>query len=203
MDKPHRISDHFAETHGLLIRSASTLGFKNEQELLGYLKGKVVLDLGSGGGGFAKQAYEKLGHGTTIVSMNPRLADRNFLDLHQQEGKLFHFDPQAVEKYTQTAVAADWRHLPFAEESFDSIFATGSFLFYQGTYSDEVMTALIHLLKKSTGELRIELNLNGNNQEIEMAIKKAKQLGCSVRKDSIEDEMTMAGDYLVIKRNDT
>jgi SAM-dependent methyltransferase len=186
--------EFMGETSGHLART-SCLGFESNEKLLEFLKGKRVLDLGSGAGHFAKQAYAILGEQAFIISMNPRLADAFYINQHKKfdaEININNYD-FGIKRYNETAIAASWYHLPFKQESFDCIFATGSFLFYRNTYHNSVLSSLINLVKKNKGEIRIELS--DESPELESAIKLAKSMQCKAeRKKNID------GYYLKIKR---
>lgn len=192
----HRIEtkprEFIAETSGHLNRTLE-LGFKSKEHLLRFIKGKKILDLGSGAGHFAKEAYSILGNQTFIVSMNPRLADSFYLNQHKKLDKELTFNNSGfgIKRYSETALAANWHNLPFAPASFDCIFATGSFLFYCDTYDDSVLSSLIDLIKKETGEIRIEIS--DISPQLDMAINFAKNRGCKTKLDS-------SGGYLLIKR---
>lgn len=193
------------ETGGGLNRTAG-LGFTNEQNLLETIRGKRVLDLGSGSGGFAKQVYEKLGNSTLVVSLNPRLffdayrQHHSKIDALQQERgvltKKKTFLKEINQLYRSSAVAASWDNLPFARESFDYIFATGSYLFYLDTHRPKVLRRILELLKKG-GEFRVEVLIPFHYQ-LEEAIEQAKAANYEV---TAEHQATPNGlAYVIFKK---
>lgn len=194
MEKRYRNKKWFTsqiiiETTGSLCRTAD-VGFDSEEDLLAQMYGKVVLDMGSGSGNFAKEAYFHLGDKTTVISMNPRLFLPYFDPIHDEDKVYFLTSidlkgerPEDVAyaegRYLQTRIAAEWEKLPFADESFDFIFIVGSFIYYPETYSDELLGSFIQLLRQQ-GELRIELSSNSTADDVMRAKSIAISKGCEV-----------------------
>lgn len=112
--------------------------------------------------------------------MNPRLVYETRLKKHRDCDQDYRFATNSpeIERYQATAVAADWESIPFAKQTFDTIFASGSFLFYYDTYSPGTMNQIIDLLKPTTGEFRCSLG-DYVIDDVYKAEKVAKQRGCS------------------------
>lgn len=82
------------ESVGSFLSISNGLGFNSEQELINYIEKQVVLDVGSGVGGLAREsALRKIP--TTIISMNPRFS----LPGHLKMADEFYSDENTVEEY--------------------------------------------------------------------------------------------------------
>ncbi|MBN1331806.1 class I SAM-dependent methyltransferase [Candidatus Dojkabacteria bacterium] len=172
------VEDNMLETRGGIYRTAYSLGYGTVEALLEATRGKRILNLGSGGGGFEKDLYSMdEDGGQKIISLNLALnpldpanyekvikIHKNYDDRKMEEIEEFEETPEeekgkyllGVEKYKKGVVCGDWKALPFPDGFFDLVFATGSFLFYTETYNDTTLKEIMRCLKPD-GELRIEL----------------------------------------------
>ncbi len=142
------------------------LDFGNKEEFLQWLKDKKTLDIGAGFGHLRKDLLENdLIHSDDFIALEPRLSTPEFkrksLDLIAQE---FHLDPEKdadeierIEKeYRQGAVAADWRHMPFADNSFDNVLSYFAFPFWESSEENIRATLLeIKRILKNSGEVKL------------------------------------------------
>lgn len=169
------ISNFIMETRGWIERSCLELGFgKDIISFLEFLDSKDVLDLGSGGGGLSidyeliKQRFPK--YKGKINSLNPRLANpnidkdsdkisfSNFGAISGQQSSLKDFPrhqeiSDAFKEYRKTAVAGSWTRLPYTDNSFDLILATGSYFYYRETFDLNSLEEILRILQPG-GEFR-------------------------------------------------
>lgn len=138
------------------------LGFKDAHELLEYLKNKTVLDLGAGFGQLRRDIVEK--HPdvpTNIISVEPRLAIAEFRNISNPDGVAM----KTTEKVKGGSVAATWDHLPFADESFDSILSVFAFPYWAKDLGwDELKQVSDEMLRvtKKGGEIRLAPYIGSN-----------------------------------------
>ncbi|MEP7103214.1 MAG: class I SAM-dependent methyltransferase [Candidatus Dojkabacteria bacterium] len=197
------IDNGILETRGSLYRTIQELGFNNLEDLLNFIEGGNVLNLGSGGGGFGvdfevlkKIREQQLG---IIYSINPRHG------LHSQEQLDYFFDLSSLKKHytkeiahladadlneihteaneiniTRTS-AESWEHLSFPDEFFDKIIATGSYIYYPATFTESSFLEICRVLKKG-GEMRIGLDsFNLNMKLINSIIDRIKELDLNIQ----------------------
>ncbi|MEO6729084.1 MAG: class I SAM-dependent methyltransferase [Candidatus Dojkabacteria bacterium] len=176
-----KVSEYIRETRGWIERTTKDHGFGNLNEFLDYIRGKTVMDLGSGGGGLATDLYGiqnvLVNQKTKVYSVNPRLADPlpdtdpvydiGFLGYDKLGENVKYSDAarflkKGREEYKKNAVAARWERLPFPNESIDLILATGSYFFYSETYDEESFKEIMRIVKKG-GEFRASLFFNNSH----------------------------------------
>ena len=104
-------------------------GFKENQDFLDYIKGKTVLDLGSGNSILAKESL-LYGFDADIHSINPGLANQDFLEEDQRvSARVLSLDPKSEKfaslygEFLNQARAADWVKLPYEDNKFDIAFS--------------------------------------------------------------------------------
>lgn len=200
------IDQHIIETRGWIERIVTDHNFKDLESLLNFINNKMVLDLGSGGGGFAvdheaiKSVFpEYSGH---IYSVNPRLPnpyhaeydiyDIGFTNYRQLDSSKKVKDTQEIlrsarKSYNKKAFSASWEALPFAEETFDVVFATGSYLFYEGTYSEESFEEILRVIKQK-GSFYCSLFFSSQEQraEFEKELERFKERHPSIERCEYE-----------------
>lgn len=116
------------EAPGTPIESSGTwsslkkgLVFTDEQQLATYIDGKTVLDVGSGMGGFFKEAKVR-GNGAKIININPRFAIRGFAEEAHEAYEMMAADvPENIKElnklHDENAVAAFSNRLPIKDAS--------------------------------------------------------------------------------------
>jgi len=138
------------------------LGFSTSQELLEYLKGKTVLDLGSGFNQFRRDIIEKHpDFPINIISVEPRLAIPAFREISNPD----HVADKTTNSVKGGSVAANWENLPFTDNSFDRVLSVFAFPYWvkNGEWGqiqkgcDEIIR-----ITKSGGEIRLAPFTYGN-----------------------------------------
>lgn len=182
------------ETRGWIERTASELGF-TLPELIKHIEGKVILDLGSGGGGFAIDvAFIQRVMGfpkADIHSINPRLGKPG-IDEDSQITAFSDFkrigEPlkkpknpkeakeEAWDSYRSRAVAGSWDALPYRDNFFDLILATGSYFYYRQTFSLQSFEEILRVLKPG-GEFRASTfyGYEGSLERLKASIKTIRE----------------------------
>lgn len=124
------------QTDRSLAQYEKELGFKIED-----LKGKIVLDIGSGyHERFSKEAAK---HGAVVVSINPNLKKLEFREAAKKGVELTDpilkriVDKLRLWKWQEKSVAAKADELPFRNESFDKVLALFSVPYYSPKTKEE------------------------------------------------------------------
>jgi SAM-dependent methyltransferase len=206
------------ETRGWIERIVSDHNFKSLEDLLNYINGKRILDLGSGGGGFAvdheaiKSVFPK--YTGEIYSVNPRLPNPDHSEYHKYDIGFTNYrqlapgmrvtDTQEVlrtarETYEKKAVAASWEFLPFQANSFDAIIATGSYFFYEGTYSFQSFEEILRILKPK-GDFFCSLFFSGDDQRSEFESGLSELVSSHPSIESFDYEIVSSRDDIKLTR---
>ncbi len=123
------------------------------------IRNKRVLLLGAGIPIVALQAYSHLGYNdpTCIISMDARYGT-NLHDMQPRlDQALKQYPLEIQERVKEQLLTANWNDPAFADnlKPFDYILATGSYLYYSNTYTEESMRTILATLAPG-GEFRAE-----------------------------------------------
>lgn len=170
------------DTMGGVPAYKNNLCFQNEEDLINYIAGKRVLDVGSGFGGLAKDCRLRE-IDTEIISLNPRLAIPSCRRQERESTQVCVPIDKRMEvqmAHDRGAVSAFAQFLPFSAETFDVVLDSCGALFF-ATRQDERIQALQEYWRvlRSGGKFRIGWFMGWSHFKWEKQIE--EDLGISVR----------------------
>ncbi len=132
------------------------------------LKNKVILDVGSGGGGFAAGVKERPELDSRVISLDPNY---NLETLSEENADLIKDSLQELKSEQLPAVTGLSQELPFKDESVDLIVSNHAVPWHISDNSEKISKSIEEMVRvlKPGGEIR----LNPINEELYNIVKTA------------------------------
>lgn len=175
---------HPRDTYRTADKYALMLGYETTTQFLSFIRGKRVLDAGSGGGGLFKSLrksdFAKQGP-FDVINLNPKMVDPSFRR-HAHE-VAFSVYGLTTGNHDQRLIPALAQFLPFVDESFDAILDLMGPLVYADKDKDAFMAGLREYLRvlKRGGVVRFG-SYGVNDKAIERVYAMVEPLSVDIQK---------------------